>query len=152
MSRPSGLKAKELKLKNQPYSNVPNLRKGSDADVAAGFTMVEIIATLAILSTSLLAVFGAMRVCSMASYHARMLTQSVFLAESLLTETILNKNIAFETTQGQQNVYTWQVQTAPTPVENLGAICVRVEWQEQQRQQQYELYSLIYIKPLIEGK
>jgi len=139
-------------LKNQPYSNVPRLRKGGDADAADGFTMVEIIAALAILSTSLLAVFGAMRVCSTASYHSRMLTQSVFLAESLLTETILNKNIAFSTTQGQQDVYTWQVQTASTPVENLGAICVRVEWQEQQRKQQYELYSLIYIGALIEGK
>ena len=114
--------------------------------------MAEIIVALAILSTSMLAVFGVMRTCSAAAHHTRMLTKSVLLAESLLTEAKLNKNITFQTTQGRQDPYSWQIQIAPTPLENLTAICVQVKWTEQQRQQKYELVSLIHITQLIEGK
>jgi type II secretion system protein I len=139
-------------LKNQQSNNIHNFFKTNFKNYAKGFTMVEVVVALAILSISLIAVFGAMRTCSMAAYHSRMLTKSVLLAESLLTEVMLNKNKAFENTQGQTDVYLWQVNITPTPVENLAAICVQVKWQEQQRPQQYELFSLIYIEPAFEGK
>jgi hypothetical protein len=88
----------------------------------------------------------------MAAYHSRMLTKSVLLAETLLTEAALNKNKSFENTQGQTDTYLWQINIAPTPAENLAAIRVQVKWQEQQRPQQYELVSLMYIEPAFEGK
>jgi len=151
------------KLKNQRYDNkylgpcrlnienTPTALLQQSYSIA-GFTMAEIIVALAILSISVLAVFTVMRTCSTAAHHTRMLTKSVLLAESLLTEAKLNKKIAFETAQGRQDPYSWQIQTAPTGVENLAAICVQVKWTEQQRQQKYELVSLIHITPLIEGK
>lgn len=114
--------------------------------------MVEVIVALAVLGTSIIAVFGAMSTCSMAAHHTRMLTKSVLLAESLLAEARLTENAVFETKEGREGSYRWQVRIAPTPVENLAAIHVQVKWQEQRRQQQYELFSLIHMKPLIEGK
>ncbi len=110
--------------------------------------MIEIVVALAILSITIIAMFGALRTCSMAAYHARMLTNSVLLAESLLTEVGLSENAAFQTREGQDDSYRWKVQVVPTPIESLGAICVQVEWLEQQRQQQYELLSLVQMKTL----
>lgn len=114
--------------------------------------MVEVIVAIALLSTTTIAVFCAMRTCSTAAHHTRMLTRSVLLAESLLVEARLAENTVFETKEGQEDLYRWKVQIASTPIENLGAIHVHVKWQEQQRQQQYELFSLVQMKSFTERK
>jgi prepilin-type N-terminal cleavage/methylation domain-containing protein len=121
-------------------------------DSYTGFTMVEIVVALAILSTTTVAVFGAMQTCAKAAHHTRMLTQSVLLAESLLVETMLSGNMVFETKEGEKNRYSWEVQIVPTPVESLGAIHVKVQWREQQRQQQYELFSLVQMRSFTESE
>lgn len=112
--------------------------------------MVEIVVALTLLSVTVVAVFGALRTCTRAAYHSRMLTKSVMLAESLLTEAKISGNTAYETTEGRDGSYNWKVQVAPTPVESLGAVVVQVQWQEQQRPQQYELFSLIQMKSYTE--
>ena len=117
-----------------------------------GFTMVEVVVSLAILSTTVIAVFGALRTCATAAHHTRMLTRSVLLAETLLVEARLSEIAVFETKKGREDPYQWQVRIVPTPIENLGAIHVQVRWQEQQREQQYELFSLVQMKLFVERK
>ena len=117
---------------------------------AAAFTMVEIIVALTILSVTMVAVFGSMRMCATAAHHTRMLTKSVLLAENLLAETMLTGNTTYETREGRKDLYQWKVQIAPTPVENLGAVHVQVQWLEQQRPQKYELFSLVQMKTFTE--
>ena len=112
--------------------------------------MVEIIVALTILSVTMIAVFGAMRTCATAAHHTRMLTESVLLAESLLAETRLSDNAVYETREGRRDLYQWKVQVAPTPVENLGAVHVQIQWLEQQRPQKYELFSLVQMKTFTE--
>jgi prepilin-type N-terminal cleavage/methylation domain-containing protein len=113
---------------------------------ARAFTMVEVIVALTLLGITLVAVFEALRTCAQATHHARMLSGSVLLAERLLTEVRLDQNRAFATRDGGEDLYRWQVRVAPTPVEGLGALHVQVTWLEQQRQQQYDLFSLIHMK------
>jgi prepilin-type N-terminal cleavage/methylation domain-containing protein len=128
-------------------------RFGTNTDgSAAGFTIIEVVVAIALMSTTMTAVFYALRACSKAAHHTRMLTVSVLLAESLLVEARLTENTAFETREGQNGSYSWKLQIASTPVENLGVIHVQVGWQEQQRQQQYELFSLIQMKSFTERK
>ena len=117
-----------------------------------GFTMVEIIVALAILSISMLAVFGTLRMCTLASSSSQRLTESVLLAERLLAETTLKDNFTFNTTKGSEGWFSWQIQTAPTGMDNLAAISVTVQWLSQQKPQEYQLYSLMHIPALIEGK
>jgi type II secretory pathway pseudopilin PulG len=107
------------------------------------FTIVEVVVALTILGVAIMAIFGALRACSQGTHHARMLTGSVLLAERLLTEIRLSDTRTFETRQGGDGLYQWCVRVAPTPVEGLGAIHVQVTWPEQQRRQQYDLFSLI---------
>jgi Tfp pilus assembly protein PilV len=114
--------------------------------------MVEIIVALAILSTSMLAVFGTLRMCTSANGTSQRLTESVLLAEKLLAETTLNGKITYQTTKGSEGQFSWQIQTAATGVDNLVAVCVTVEWLDQQKPQQYQLYSLVHIPALVEGK
>jgi hypothetical protein len=101
---------------------------------------------LALLAISVLAIFSALRTCAGAAYHARMVTQSVLLAERLLVAAKAGETEAFGTTQGQQEPFAWTIQTVPTPVEDLAALCVRVRWQERQRQQEFELRSLVQMR------
>ena len=115
-----------------------------------GFTMMEIIVALVILSTTIIAIFGAMQTCASAAHHTRMLTQSVLLAESLLVETRLSENRAYETSEGREDRFSWKVEIVPTPIESLGAVHVCVEWQEQQRPQRYELFSLVQMTSFTE--
>ena len=114
--------------------------------------MLEIIVALTVLGISLVAIFGALRTCSQAERHCEMLTKAQFLAETLLNETMLKETIAFQTTKGQNGAFRWEVQTAPTEFENLGAVCVLVKWYEQQSNKSCKLYSLIHTPALIEGK
>lgn len=118
----------------------------------SGFTIVEVVVSMALLGFTLIAVFGVLRACSTAAQHARMLTRSVLLAERLLAETRLSGNLVFETRKGQEGVYRWQVRLVPTPIESLGAIHVQVNWPEQQRQQQYGLFSLIEMRSFSENR
>jgi general secretion pathway protein I len=134
-------------------------RKNQAGETAAGerqrpggaFTLVEVIVALALLGIALLAVFGALRTCVQATYHARMLTGSVLVAERLLAEVRLDRQRAFATREGQTDFYHWRVRVAPTPVESLGAVYVRVTWMEQQRQQQYDLFSLVNMRSFTTG-
>lgn len=134
-------------LKKKAYSSHPYCRRRP-----AGFTMVEIIVALAILSTSMLAVFGVLRMCVSANSASQRLTESVFLAEKLLAETSLSNKIIFRTTNGNQGQFSWQIQTAATSMDNLAAVCVTVKWLDQQKPQQHQLHSLVHIPALMEGK
>jgi Tfp pilus assembly protein PilV len=138
---------------NQQYSKNLSDGQSAAASIETGFTMVEVVVALVILSTTVIAVFGAMTACLSGAHHTRRLTGSVLLAETKLVETRLrlSENATFETTQGHEDLYRWEVRVAPSPVENLAAIRVQVKWLEQQRQQQYELFSLFYIEPAIKG-
>lgn len=112
--------------------------------------MIEVIVAMALLATSVLAIFGALRTCAAAAHHARMLTQSVLLAERLLVSVRTSGTRTFETTQGRQEPFEWTIQTAPTPVDELAAVRVRVRWREQQREQEFTLRSLVPMKSFIE--
>ena len=136
-----------LRLKRKVYSRHQYRRRET-----GGFTMVEIIVALAILSTSMLAVFGTLRMCTTANSSSQRLTESVLLAERLLAETTLKNSITYQTRKGDEGQFSWQVQTAPTGMDNLAAVCVTVQWLNQQKPQEYQFYSLMHIPVLMEGK
>ena len=86
---------------------------------------------------------GAMSRCAVAANHARHLSQAVLLAEKLINEVRLQPQAAFETRQGEQLPYQWDISINPTPIENLATVQVQVHWLEQHRPQQFELLSLV---------
>ena len=119
----------------------------------AGFRQgIIVFVALAILSTSMLAVFGTLRMCTTANSSSQRLTESVLLAEKLLAETTVNNKITYQTTRGSKGQFSWQIQTAPTGMDNLAAVSIQIKWLDQQKPQEYQLYSLTHIPALVEGK
>ncbi|HPS55256.1 MAG TPA: hypothetical protein PLP05_06640 [Sedimentisphaerales bacterium] len=117
-----------------------------------GFTLVEAIAAIAIMSTSLLAIFGTAHSCLIASDMNRKLTHAVFIAETLINEQLLDEQIAYQTIQGQTDDYNWQIKILQTDIDNLAKIEITVAFKHQSAQQQYQLVSFLYIKPEILSK
>ena len=114
--------------------------------------MVEIIVALGILATSMLAVFGVLSMCTAASGASQRLTESVLLAEALLAETMLQDEVTYATTTGNAGRFSWEVRTAPAGMDNLAVVRVKVHWLNQQKPQEYELYSLMHIPTAAEGE
>jgi prepilin-type N-terminal cleavage/methylation domain-containing protein len=132
-----------LILKKTAYKFIVSIR---------GFTMVEIIVALAILSTSVLAVFAVFRMCASTNVNNQRLMQSVLLTEKLLCDVAIKNNITYQTTKGAKDIYSWQIQTAPAEMDNLVAICIKVQWFDQHKPQEYELCSLLYLPAVMEGR
>ncbi len=141
-----------MRLLARQFKNIKSQLTSKLGKNTAGFTMVEVIVAMTLLGTTMTAIFYVLRTCSTISNHTRMLTGSVLLAESLFTETRLNENTAFETKEGEEGLYSWETKLVSTSIDNLGALHIVVKWKEQQRQQQYELFSLIQMKSITERR
>ena len=140
-----------FRLKKQVYRGfLPQL--SYERRNLSAFTMVEVIVALSILSISALAIFGVLRMCSTADNSSQMLTKSVLIAESLLSETMLKEPVVYQTTKGAKGLFDWQIQIAPTEMDNLATICVQVKWLEQHKPQRYELFSLLYVPASFGGQ
>ena len=75
----------------------------------------------------------------------------VLLAETKLTEFMLVDSPVYETQMGVSRQFGWQVRVVPTAIENLAAVDVAITWNEQQRPQRYELFSLRKMKTFTEN-
>jgi type II secretion system protein I len=114
-----------------------------------GFTLVEVIAAMAIMSTSLLAIFSTARSCLMAAERSGKLTRAVMIAETLLNEQMLDEQISYRSSQGQRDEFSWQIRIMQTNIENLAKIEITVLWGRQSPQQEYQLISFLYIEPTV---
>jgi len=106
------------------------------------FTLVEVVVAMALLGFSMMATFAVLNRCSVAAHHAGCVSASVLMAERLINEVRMGSRSTYESTSGREGDYAWQVDVMPTPLDNLGAVCVTVQWREQGRAQSYELVSL----------
>ena len=136
--------------KKSAYKNLTS-RVPSKTFRISGFTMVEIIVTLAILSTSMLAIFGVLRMCSAAQDNCQQYAQAVLLAEKLLSQTSLKKTLLYQTIEGTEGKFNFQIETTATDTDNLSAVCIKIKWYQNQKEQNYSLFSLIPIPNSIQS-
>ena len=139
-----------MKLKIRTFGQIPDSVRGDCRD-NSGFTMLEVIVALAVMSISVLAIFGVMRACSFASSQSIFLTESALLAERLITETSLKKPLVYQTTRGTEGRLHWTIIVAPTGMDNLASLSVKVS-PLQQPQRYFELLSLIHVAPELGGQ
>ena len=113
----------------------------------SALTLLETLIALTLIGAALLALFTSLQACSAAARHACLLTRAVLLAETKLADLQTLERPTLTTQQDAAELFTWQVQLAPTAMENLAAVKITVSWREQQRPQRFELLSLLIIKP-----
>ena len=115
------------------------------------FTMIEVIVSLAIMATALLAIFTAMRSSALAATQAGTLAKATLLAETLLTETLTKDDLDFNTTKGKRDRFQWKIQIATTPIDNLAAVNIKISWPFANGSRNYELLTLRCIEPKFQG-
>ncbi len=93
-----------------------------------------------------MAIFGTLSVSSTMAHHTRMLSKAVFLAERVLTEAKLTEITDYDTKPGQEGSFNWIIQVTRTPVDGLGAITVKVTWQEKGQAKHFSLRSLVRVR------
>jgi hypothetical protein len=107
---------------------------------------------MAVLGVSAMAVFGTLHACNNAVHHMRMQTHAALLAERQMVETFLEGRRSFTTWTGAEGRFTWQVQVAPTPVEQLGSVTVTVHWTERQSGHSFSLVSYMQMQTFSQGQ
>jgi type II secretion system protein I len=122
-----------------------------------GFTLIEVIVAMAVMATSMLAIFGVLGMCAAADSRCKELTKAVLLAERLLAEkrlveTVYQNTAAYQTKKGTDGRFDWQIETAPAGKDHLAAVSVEIRWRNQNKLQCYHLCSLIQIRSTLTGK
>lgn len=116
-----------------------------------GFTLLEVVVATGLMTTALLAIFSLLRISLTARTQSQKQTEAVLLAQSRLTEVLLEKNPVYETREGTTGSFDWQIKTVPTNIENLAAVQVRVQWSQQHRTQSFDLITLRMMKTFTES-
>ncbi|OGL39484.1 MAG: hypothetical protein A3C43_07450 [Candidatus Schekmanbacteria bacterium RIFCSPHIGHO2_02_FULL_38_11] len=111
-----------------------------------GFTFLEIMVAVAILSIALIAALRAQsQSLSIASESIRT-TNVVFLAREKMAEIELDGYPQQEKTDGvfeKHPEYRWEIEVKETPVEDLKDVTLTILWKEGDRERRYSLETLL---------
>jgi len=111
-----------------------------------GFTLLEVMLAVAILSIVIVSLMGLSNRSSQDVALAERITTATFLAKRVMTETLLinpqfprEKDGEFE--EEEFGDYAWKMIVAPTPVPQVMEVRVAVLWREGEREEKVELVS-----------
>lgn len=112
-----------------------------------GFMLLELIVSLAILSTGLLAVTRSFISSLGASNYSRQYTLACILTEEKLNELELFTDLSEETVQGSfEEPYTqfsWKSEIKPSSNESLKHVTVTIFWKDKWKQKKVRLSTLL---------
>ena len=115
-----------------------------------GFSILESIIALTIMSVSFVAIFSTIRSAASAIHYKNIETQALILAETNLSETKLGKLTNFQTTSGKSGRFTWQVEILTTDIETLGLIKSQVVWLEKNTENKVSLKTFVQMQNFME--
>ncbi len=110
-----------------------------------GFTLLEVIVSLAVLSIGLVAVLEAYGAAARVSLQDEFITTATFLAAGKMEEVLKEPYIAAASDEGDFGEefpdFTWTVDAADSEIEGLLTVTVRVEWEGPTGEDYLELTS-----------
>ena len=110
-----------------------------------GFTLVEVLATLLLLGIVVPVAMRGVSLATLASSHARRLSEASQLAESKLNELVVTGDWQYMTSGDfapDHPDFHWTTQTS-TGDYSLTSLSLQVTWQERGQNRQYVLTTLI---------
>jgi general secretion pathway protein I len=117
----------------------------------AGFTLLEVMIALAIVSVALVALLALGNRTVATNDRLQKLTQATLLAQSKLTELetgAIDLSTGLSDSQGgfeaPYNDYTWRTRFLPTPVDGVQEVQVTVIWGAENRNESVELTSFLF--------
>lgn len=112
-----------------------------------GFTLLEVIVSLAVLSIGLVAVLEAYSAAARVSLQDEFLTTATFLAAGKMEEVLKEPYISTASDEGDFGEefpeYTWSVETTESDMEGLLVLKVTVEWEGPTGPDHLELTSAV---------
>lgn len=115
-----------------------------------GFSLLESMIALAIMSISLFAIFTTLRSAASAIHTKNIEARALLLAETKLNETKIGKLTSFETNSGKMDRFTWEVKISPTYNESLGLIKSSVSWMEKNIEYKARLNTFVKMQNLMD--
>lgn len=122
-----------------PKSAIRNPQSG-------GFTLLEVMIAVAILSLVIVSLMGLSNRSSQDVMLAERITTATLLAKRVMTETLLVKPLLplekdGEFEEEEFGDYVWKMIVVPTPVPQIMEVRVAVLWKEGEREEKVELVS-----------
>ncbi len=117
-----------------------------------GFTLLEAIASLAILSIGLIAVVESFSHSIQANSYTQGLTIATFLAEEKMAEIETTTQTTSGTSAGDfgdnYSNYRWEIKTNDTKNEKILEAIVSVFWKEKEKEKKIEMITQLPRKPI----
>lgn len=114
-----------------------------------GFTLIETMVSLVVLSVGLVAVWNVLAMSSLAGQQDANTRVALMLADNMLTEMSLSPIKQLGRQQGRfdgpYQRYTWTSEVESSPVDGLTQVVVRVHWQQRGQQRTVTLATLLRI-------
>lgn len=112
-----------------------------------GFTLLEIMVALTIVSIALVAMIGVVQRNILANDNLHQMTRATLLAKQKMAEIENRVEGAFEQREGEfpppyQN-FSWQSHLTPTPISGVEQIDLSVIWGDERKQELVTLTSFI---------
>ena len=115
-----------------------------------GFSLVELVITISILSVGLLVIFQALSASTKVTRFSNDLTRAVFLGQDLLGELEFRQEQHLLRTSdfsdsGEKDIFSWSLQGAPVPdLDSLLSIDLKIVWKTLSKDRELELKTLGY--------
>ncbi len=96
-----------------------------------GFTLLEVMVALAIISTSLVVLLSSQNSNITRSHYADSLAKAAMLAQKIISESDMNKLMDSKSEGSEESgniVFTWEKMVTPSMVEGLKKLTVLVSW------------------------
>lgn len=106
-----------------------------------GFTLIEVLIALTILSVSVLSIIQCISLCSRNATKALRLSQATEIAQREMALTVMAKASSSPAADGD-GVYQWKVETSEKE-QNLKLVTVTVTWNERGETKEYNLSRLL---------
>lgn len=96
-----------------------------------GFTLIEVMVAIAIISISLIVLLYAQNANITRSYHARCLTDAALLAQKILSENTSSK-VELGSWEGKEEhdqvTLYWEKKVEPSIVEGMRKVTIKISW------------------------
>lgn len=111
-----------------------------------GFTLLEVMIALAIISIALVALLGLTNRSILVHGHLQRITQATMLAQHKMAEVVDTEELNTEEGRFDEpfELYSWRVEYGDTPISSVTMVSVTVGWGEESDSEAVTLDSFIY--------
>ena len=123
------------------------MKRSSSVKNSAGFTLLEVMVALTIVSIVLVAMLGLSQRQILINSHLQQMTRATLLAKQKMAEIETGQITGLSQTQGAfappNQEFSWEVSYTPTPIPGVSQVDLSVVWGDKQENELVTLSSFL---------